>query len=164
MDVQEKEKRAIVEAEPGDDLGSSEWVTITQAMIDHFGTATLDDDPMHADPKWAAEQGPFDTTVAYGFLTMSLLTHMLHSALNDGPARDPAKTGYFLNFGFNRMRLVAPVPVGSRVRGKFRMAERSRDRAGRTRLGISVEVEIEGEARPALAGIWLAVWVPPSHG
>jgi acyl dehydratase len=161
MDVQEK--RAIVEAEPGDALGESNWVTITQKMIDHFSIATLDDDPMHADPIWAAEQGPFGTTVAYGFLTMSLLTHMLHEALGDGPARDPARTGYFLNFGFNRMRLVAPVPVNSRVRGKFRMAEKTRDRAGRTRMGIAVEVEIEGQPRPALAGTWLAVWVPPAN-
>ncbi|MCW3834685.1 MaoC family dehydratase [Sphingomonas canadensis] len=162
MDVQDK--RAIVEAEPGDELGNSEWVVVTQAMIDHFSHATLDDDPMHADPQWAAEKGPFGKTVAYGFLTMSLLTHMLHSAMNDGPARDPERTGYFLNFGFNRMRLITPVPVDSRVRGKFRLADRTRDRAGRTRLAIAVEIEIEGEERPALAGTWLAVWVPPSHG
>ncbi|WP_255696764.1 MaoC/PaaZ C-terminal domain-containing protein [Sandaracinobacteroides sayramensis] len=162
MDIQPKS--AIVTAEPGSQLGVSEWVTITQAMINHFSLATLDDDPMHADPQWAAEKGPFGKTVSYGFLTMSLLTHLLHDVLGDGPAREPDRGGYFLNFGFNRMRLVTPVPVDSRVRGRFRLAERSRDRAGRARLGIGVEIEIEGEARPALAGVWLVVWVPPANG
>ena len=157
-------KRAIVEAVPGDDLGTSGWVTITQAMIDHFSKATLDDDPMHTDPVWATEQGPFETTVAYGFLTMSLITHLLHDARGDGPSIDPKNGGYFLNFGFDRMRLITPVPVNSRVRGSFRMAERSTDHAGRTRLGIGVEVEIEGEQRLALSATWLTVWVPPTGG
>lgn len=161
MDVQDK--RAIVAATPGTMLGESQWLTVTQAMIDHFGIATLDDDPMHADPEWAANKGPFGKTVAYGFMTMSLLTHMLHETLSEGPAREPERTGYFLNYGFDKMRLVAPVPVDSRIRGKFRLDGRTLDESGRARLSIGVEIEIEGEERPALAGTWLAIWVPPSR-
>lgn len=145
----------------GAKIGFSEWVIITQKMIDHFSLATLDDDPMHADPKWAAEKGPFGKTVSYGFLTMSLLTHMMHSALGVGPSIDPEKSGYFLNFGFDKMRLIAPVPVDSRVRGVFTMGEKQIDSVGRTRISVNVEIEIENHNRPALAAIWLMVWVPP---
>lgn len=159
-----REQSAILDKQPGELLGTSGWVTITQEMIDNFGAATLDDDPMHRDVAWAAEQGPFGKTVAYGFMTMALLTHLLHDALGEGPARDPGRAGYFLNYGFDRMRLIAPVPVGSRVCGTFRMADRERDKEGRIRLSVSVEVTIEGETRPALVGTWLSLWVPPSNG
>ena len=154
-------KRAIIDAQPGDTLGTSEWVRVTQDMIDHFSKATLDDDPMHADPKWAAEKGPFGHTVAYGFQTMSLLTHLLHSASQTGPACEPEEEGYFLNLGFDRMRLVSPVPVNSNVRGKFTFGGRTIDSEGRSRLAVNVEIEIEGSERPALVGTWLSIWVPP---
>lgn len=154
---------ATTQASPGARLGVSGWIEITQDMVRHFSIATLDDDPMHTDPRWAAEQGPFPGTVVYGFQTMALLTHMFHSATASEPAREPDTEGYFLNLGFDRMRLVAPVPVGSRVRGHFHLADRSIDDAGRTRMGIEVEVEIEGGERPALVGLWRTVWVPPGH-
>jgi acyl dehydratase len=69
----------------GDVVGTSEWVTVDQRLLDQFGSATLDDDPMHLDPEWARETGPFGTTVAFGFWTMSLLTHLLHSAMKTAP-------------------------------------------------------------------------------
>ncbi|TPE61373.1 hypothetical protein FJQ54_08485 [Sandaracinobacter neustonicus] len=159
----DQRKSAIATAQTGDLLGVSEWVTITQQMIDSFSRATLDDDPMHTDPVWAAEKGPFGKTVSYGFLTMSLLTHLMHDAMQEGPACEPEQTGYFLNFGFDRLRLVAPVPVDSRVRGEFRLATRSRDEAGRIRLGVDVVIEIEGAGRPALSALWVVVWVPPEQ-
>lgn len=153
--------RSIIDAQSGDLLGASAWVIVTQAMIQHFSLASLDDDPMHTDPDWAATKGPFESTVAYGFQTMSLLTHMFHSATASGAARDPQTEGYFLNLGFDRMRLVAPVPVNARLRGVFWLKGKHVDEAGRLRISIEVEVEIEGGERPALVGTWLSVWAPP---
>ena len=157
----DRQKSAIETAMPGDLLGVSEWVSVSQNMIDHFSLATLDDDPMHTDAVWAAGKGPFGTTVSYGFLTMSLLTHLMHDALREGPAREPAESGYFLNYGFDRMRLLAPVPVDSRVRAVFHLGSRTRDASGRLRLAVDAEIQIEHADRPALSGQWLVLWVPP---
>lgn len=145
---------------PTDRALTSEWVSLSQDMIDGFAEATLDDDPMHVDPEWA-RTGPFGTTIAFGFLTMSLLTHLLHSALSSSPVRD-LSDGYYLNYGFDRMRLVSPVPVDSRVRGVFRMTGQTPDEKGRQMAVWDSRVEVEGAERPALVGRWLTVWVPPS--
>ena len=146
---------------PGQDIGVSAWVLIDQPMISAFGAATLDPDRMHIDPDWAAVNSPFGTTLAFGFQTMSLLTHLLHDAAGTSPASDPAGQGHYLNYGFDRLRLVAPVLAGSRVRGKFRTLERRIDEDGRHIFKIGAEVEIEGHDRPALVGEWLTLWEPP---
>lgn len=151
----------IADIRPGDQAYVSDWVTVTQEMIDDFGRCTLDPDPMHVDPEWAAN-GPFGGTIAFGFLTISLLTHMMHSAIKTSPGREPASAGYFLNYGFDRLRLVTPVPVGSRVRGVFKLASREPDEKGRLVAAFDALIEIEGEARPALAARWLSIWVPPA--
>jgi acyl dehydratase len=153
-------QRVIATTPPGHALGTSPWVLITQEMITKFGEATLDHDPMHVDVEWA-ERGPFGTTVSFGFLTMSLLTHLLHQTLgSDSSSYDP-RQGYYLNYGFDRLRLVSPVPVGSRVRGKFVMAELRPDAHHRSIARFDVTLEIEGQDRPALVATWLTVWVPP---
>jgi acyl dehydratase len=145
----------------GELLGTSEWVTVTQHMIDAFGAATLDPDPMHVDPEWARSNGPFGSTIAFGFLTMSLLTHLLHLTLGVAQNRDLRMTGYYLNYGFDRLRLVAPVRCGKRIRGQFAVLDRRRDERDRVVTTFNCTVEIEGEERPALSGQWLTVWVPP---
>lgn len=142
-------------------VGSSRWVTVDQPMIDAFGAATLDPDPMHVDPEWAATQGPFGGTIAFGFLTISLLTHLLHDALGSEPGRDAYDRGYYLNYGFDRLRLVSPVRAGKRIRGVFRLAAREVDERQRFVSTFDCTVEIEGEPRPALIATWLTVWVPP---
>jgi acyl dehydratase len=147
---------------PGGSPASSGWVQITQAMVGQFSAATLDADPMHLSHEWARDKGPFGHTVAFGFQTMSLLTHMLHDALGMDYAVEPSVEGYFLNYGFNRLRLVAPVPVGSRIRGHFSTTACEEDEKARVRLTLDVQVEIEGVDRPALVGEWLALWVPPA--
>lgn len=146
---------------PGQDIGVSAWVLIDQAMISAFGAATLDPDPMHIDAGWAAANSPFGTTLAFGFQTMSLLTHLLHDAAGTAPTSDPAGQGHYLNYGFDRLRLVAPVLCGARVRGKFHTLERRIDEDGRHIFKIAAEVEIEGQDRPALVGEWLTLWEPP---
>lgn len=140
----------------GEAIGCSPWITVTQNDIDAFAEVTRDPDPMHIDPQWCAEHGPFPTTVAFGFLTMSLITHMSHTA------REWPAGVYALNLGFDRLRFIAPVPVGSRIRGCFRLEDASLREDGSVRTVTAVEVEIEGHDRPALAGSWLGVFYPPA--
>jgi acyl dehydratase len=139
----------------------SDWVRITQEMIDEFAHCTLDPDPMHVDPEWAAA-GPFGTTISFGFLTMSLLSRLMHAALKTPHARDLSVSGYYLNYGFERLRLVSPVKVNSRIRGRFHLIERKQDEKGRELSTFHCVVEIEGEERPAMVADWLSLWVPPA--
>ncbi|MFN3592074.1 MAG: MaoC/PaaZ C-terminal domain-containing protein [Thermaurantiacus sp.] len=143
----------------GDAIGPSPWVAVTQAMIDQFGAATLDPDPMHIEPEWARRHSPFGGTVAYGFLTMSLLTHLLRAATGDVDRPE----GAFINYGFDRLRLIAPVPADAHVRGTFTMREIRRTADDRELACFACEVAIAGSDRPALVGDWLALWIPPSQ-
>jgi acyl dehydratase len=148
----------------GTSRGVSGWLRVTQELIDGFARYTLDPDPMHIDPAWAARNSPFGSTIAFGFLTMSLLTHLLHDAQGvggEGAAEpDPARDGYYLNYGFDRLRLVAPVPVNSEVRGIFEVRDARIDEKGRHVFKMDCTIEIKDAPRPALVGEWLSVWVP----
>ncbi len=145
----------------GQYLGHSQWITVTQNMIDQFGAVTLDPDPMHVDPVWARTHGPFEHTIAFGFLTVSLLTHLIHSTLHTRSGRGPSSEGYYMNYGFDRLRLVAPVPVESRVRGQFKVLEVRQDASERVIVKFGCEIEIEGNSQPALVADWLTIWIPP---
>jgi acyl dehydratase len=122
----------------GSEMGVSEWLTVTQDDIDLFARATHDQDPMHVDPDWCREAGPFPTTVAFGFLSLSLITHFSHQA------RAWPEGAYALNYGLDRVRFVAPVPVGSRIRGRFtfRAAEPRLDGSLLTRTDVTVEIGV----------------------
>ena len=146
---------------PGQVLGKSSWVEVTQDLVSEFGKSTLDADPMHIDPDWARDHTPYGGTIAFGFFTVSLLTHLLHDTLGTSAAREPADQGYFMNYGFDHLRLVSPVPVGSRVRGSFKTLDNRFDEKGRNIVKIASEIEIEGRERPALVAEWLAIWIPP---
>jgi acyl dehydratase len=142
----------------GEKLGTSSWVTITQQQISDFGRLTNDPDPMHMDPDWCRDNSPFGRPISFGFLTMSLLTGMYHEV--QSYAREDRTTESFgLNYGFNRMRLVEPVPVDSRVRGHFWVQDVTRRREGEFLMVVRAEIEIEGIDRPALVADWLAVIV-----
>jgi acyl dehydratase len=138
---------------------TSDWLAIPQEMISEFGRVTLDPDPMHIDPEWSSRHSPFGGTIAFGFLTISLLTHLLHNAMGTNPERDTGENGYYLNYGFDRLRLVSPVPVGSRVRGVFQISKREPDGEGRVKTCFDCRIEIEGQERPALVAEWLSYWV-----
>ncbi len=161
--AQSKAAMALESMEPGSVIGTSRWLEVDQALIDGFGAATLDPDPMHIDPEWAKANGPFGGTIAFGFLTVSLLTYLMHDALGTQPDREAHNRGYYLNYGFDRLRLVSPVRVGSRVRGVFKLARRIRDEKNRLVSTFDCVIEIEGEERPALVAQWLSVWVPPEE-
>lgn len=136
----------------GKEIGTSRWIDVTQQRITEFGNVSEDRDRMHIDPEWAAVHSPFGKTFAFGFLTVSLLTRMV----NDVVARpfDEAST---LNYGFDRLRMLSPVLVDSRIRGHFVLKALSLRSPVQFRAVYTVTVEIEGGEKPALVADWLSV-------
>jgi acyl dehydratase len=128
--------RALV----GQELGPTGWVAIEQERIDAFAAATGDHQWIHVDPDRAAA-GPFGTTIAHGYLTLSLLPSFAYEVLPLAGAR------LTINYGLNRVRFPAPVPVGSRVRGSFRVVEASEVDGGH-QLTVEATVEREGGEKP----------------
>ena len=126
------------------DLGSSDWHTVDQATIDLFADATHDRQWIHLDRERAAA-GPFGATIAHGYLTLSLIPYLLHQVLTI----TDAKAG--INYGIDRVRFTAPVRSGSRVRLHVTILGAERRSSGLS-YGLRVELEIEGEDRPALVG------------
>jgi acyl dehydratase len=120
----------------------SEWRAIEQPRIDEFARATDDHQWIHVDPEQAA-QGPFGTTIAHGYLTLSLLVPMFAEAL-------PPLEGYglTLNYGLNRVRFTSPVPSGGRIRGRF-VIEELTEVAGGVQARVSATVQLEGQEKPA---------------
>jgi acyl dehydratase len=130
----------------GREVGVSEWVTVTQDMIDRFADLTGDHQWIHVDPVRAKTDSPFGATIAHGFLTLSLISNMTHQAVE--------VTGTFkmaINYGLNRVRFVSPVPAGSRVRGHF-----APQAVSDSEVIWLVTVEREGGDKPALVAEWVA--------
>ena len=142
----------------GQELGVSDWHDISQSRIDAFGATTSDPDPMHMDPTWASRNSPFKSTIAFGFLTISMLTALYHDVMKYDRIKVPA-IGYGLNYGFNRLRLIAPVPVGSKIRGRFSLNSIDERLDKKFLLTLDVVIEIEGQEQPALVAEWLVMWV-----
>ena len=124
----------------GQEIGVSEWISVEQQRIDQFADATGDHQWIHIDPERAAA-GPFKTTVAHGFLTLSLLPEMSASAFE---VRD---TRMGVNYGLNRVRFPAPVPSGSRLRGRFKLLGYEPIEGG-AQLTVEVTMEREGSPKP----------------
>lgn len=138
----------------GREIGRSRWFAIDQARIDGFGALTDDIDPMHMDAGWCREHSPYGQPIAYGFLSMSMLTAMF----NDVVPRTEEEA-HKLNYGFDRLRLLSPVRSGRRLRGAFRMKSVEPRGAGQHRICVEATVEIEGEAKPALVADWIFIVV-----
>jgi acyl dehydratase len=131
----------------------SRWMIVDQARIDAFAKVTEDEQFIHVDPE-GARATVFGGTVAHGFLTLSLLSAMAYSAL---PGIDGAAHG--VNYGFDRVRFLHPVPSGSRVRAHFTLKSVTPRSAREWQLSYEVSVEIEGVQKPALAATWLTMQV-----
>jgi len=128
----------------GDEFGPSEWLEIDQERINRFAEATDDPQWIHVDPVRAAE-GPFGTTIAHGFLTLSLLVRFWYEV---GPKDDEYRMG--INYGTNKVRFPSPVPVGSRVRGRFTVAAIEEIEGG-IQLTLNGIAEREGQEKPVCA-------------
>ena len=134
-------------AAKGTEVGVSEWFTVAQERIDGFADATEDHQWIHVDAAKAAD-GPFGTTIAHGFLTLSLLSRLVQDVYRI----DGVRMG--VNYGLNKVRFTSPVPVDSRVRARVELVDVA-DVTGGVQLTIGVTVEIEGSEKPALVAEWL---------
>jgi acyl dehydratase len=135
----------------GVELGPTAWIEVPQARIDAFAEATGDPQWIHIDPERAAE-GPFGTTIAHGFLTLSLCIPMLYEVF-------PPSAGASVNYGVDRVRFPAPVPSGSRVRGRFRVISVEEGTRGE-RAKIEATVECDRSDKPVCVAELLVLTIP----
>lgn len=130
----------------GTEVGVSDWVLVDQARIDAFAECTGDHQFIHVDPVRAAAT-PFGTTIAHGYLTLSLIPMMTYASV---PGIEGAKMG--VNYGMNKLRFMAPVKSGKRVRGRFTLLSVDQRPDGSYQSTVAVTVDIEDETKPALVG------------
>ncbi len=142
---------ADLESMIGQDVGVSDWALIDQQRINAFAAVTFDPYFIHTDPERAEKETQFGGTIAHGFLTLSMLSAMAYDALPDIKGRTVG-----MNYGFDKIRFLSPVPAGSRIRGRFKIASVQR-KPGQAVVKYAVTVEIEGKDKPALAAEWLTI-------
>lgn len=130
----------------------SDWLEVTQAMIDQFAEATGDHQFIHVDPA-AAAHTPFGGTIAHGFLILSLLPRMAATARGALLTEEGVKMG--VNYGGEKVRFVSPVRSGARVRGRFRTLDIIEKRPGEFQQRMEFVVEIEGQEKPAMVAEWI---------
>jgi acyl dehydratase len=147
------------QADIGKEIGVSDWVTVDQAMIDVFGDVTQDKQWIHNDPDRAAAESPFGGTIAHGFLTLSLASKFIVECL-------PAPLGQVMgiNYGFNKLRFLAPVPVGAQLRGRFVLKSVQLRTETSILREVGMTIEIKDHETPALVADWLGmiVFAPPN--
>ena len=137
----------------GERLGVSEWFLVDQERVNRFADVTLDHNFIHVDPA-RAKATPFGGTIAHGFLTLSLLVPLCMAFIPEPEGRT-----LLVNYGFDKIRFVAPVRVGKRVRALGTLAEVSERKPGNLVMKIDVTVEIENDDKPALVAEWLSLHV-----
>jgi len=135
-------------AKVGQEVVVSDWLEVTQERIKQFADATGDHQWIHVDVERARRESPFGTTIAHGFLTLSLLSHFLNNSLEFGNS----KMG--VNYGCNRLRFTAPVKAGSRLRARFKLKEFQRIEGG-VQMIWDVAMECEGQQKPVLVAEWV---------
>ncbi len=136
-----------LEGRIGEEIGVSPWLTVDQARIDLFAKAIDDPQWIHIDPV-RAKAGPFGTTIAHGFLTLSLLSHLIETTFSF----DDRKMG--VNYGLNRVRFTAPLPSGSKIRARFSLGAYEKIDGG-VQVTFSTVVEREGGDKPVLVAEWI---------
>jgi acyl dehydratase len=136
----------------GKEIGVSSWHLVDQPRIDTYADVIEDHQFIHVDPERAKKETAFGTTIAHGFLTMSLLSIMSYEVM---PVI--AGTTMGVNYGFDKLRFISPVRSGKRVRGRFVLAEAKLRKPNELQSRTNVTVEIEGEDKPALVAEWLGL-------
>jgi acyl dehydratase len=132
-----------------EELGVSEWLEITQQRIDAFADATDDRQWIHVDGARAALESPLNTTIAHGFLTLSLISMLLRSTVVVDGCR------MALNYGLNRVRFVSPLPTGSRIRGRFVLRAVAAAADNSAQVTWAITIEREGDAKPCCVAEWI---------
>lgn len=141
---------ADLERVRGECVGESSWLTVTQELIDDFARVTGDHQWIHVDPERARRESPLGTTIAHGFLTLSLLSKLIGECVRmEGAVMS-------LNYGFDRVRFVSPVPANAQIRGTFLLEDVRPTDDGGAQLTWRVEVELRDAPKPALAALWLS--------
>ncbi|WP_439111727.1 MaoC family dehydratase [Lentibacter sp.] len=141
-----------LKASQGSEIGVSNWIQIDQKMIDVFAAVTLDDQFIHTDPVRAKTETPFGGTIAHGFLILSLASRFAFDCFTDHPGQVMG-----MNYGFDKVRFLAPVACGSRVRGRFVASDVARKSDTQILQTSSLFVEIENAEKPALVADWLTM-------
>jgi acyl dehydratase len=139
-------------ASVGTEVGVSLWRVVSQTMIDQFADATDDHQFIHVDPERAARETPFGGTIAHGFLLLSLLSAMTFETL---PPLEGSGMG--INHGFDKVRFIAPVKSGARIRARFVLAEANARPSGWVQVAYDVTIEVENAVKPALTARWLTL-------
>ena len=142
---------AEIRSRIGQEVGVSSWLTMDQERINEFAEATEDRQFIHTDPA-AAARTPFGGTIGHGFLTLSMLSRMAAEGM-----LVPESIKMAVNYGLDRVRFIAPVRSGKRIRGRFRLDSVDEKAPGQLLLCHTVTVEIEGEEKPALTAEWLGL-------
>jgi acyl dehydratase len=137
----------------GQPEGTSDWFTVDQKRIDAFAEVTEDRQFIHVDPQKSAELSPYGVTIAHGFLTLSLLSHLAATIPQNVKALEGVVMG--VNYGFEKVRFVAPVPVDSKIRATSVLAAVDQKDPNTLQVTRTVTVEIEGESKPALVADWV---------
>jgi acyl dehydratase len=145
---------ADMQAQIGTEVGVSNWITVDQAMIDTFGNITQDTQWIHMDPTRAAAESPFGAPIAHGFLTLSLASRFVYDCFTPPPGQAMG-----INYGFNKLRFLAPVPAGARVRGRFILNSVVKRSETALLRETGLTIEIEGQDTPALVADWLGMTV-----
>src|SRR6201985_1029032 len=143
---------AAYQAMVGKEVGVSSWHVVDQGRINVYADVIEDHQFIHIDPERAKRETPFGTTVAHGFLTMSLMSIMSYEVM---PVIEGTTMG--VNYGFDKLRFISTVRSGSRVRGSFVLAEAKLRKPKELQPRTSVTVEIEGEAKPAIVADWIGL-------
>src|SRR3954453_22108220 len=144
--------RAAYQAMVGTEVGVSSWHLVDQKRIDVYADVIEDHQFIHIDPERAARETEFGSTVAHGFLTMSLMSIMSYEVM---PVVEGTTMG--VNYGFDKLRFISPVKAGKRVRGRFVLTEAKLRKPKELQTRTNVTVEIEGEEKPAIVADWLGL-------
>lgn len=148
MPVTQIENVAALANYAGKEVAVSDWLEVTQERIDRFAEASEDRQWIHIDRERAARESPYETTIAHGFLTLSLLSALAKLAISVGGVR------MGINYGLNRVRFISPVPSGARIRGRFTLATVEEVKDG-VQAKWNVTVEREGSDKPCCVAEWL---------
>lgn len=132
----------------GQEIGPTDWLTVTQARIEQFAEATEDQQWIHLDRGRAQRESPYGTTIAHGFLTLSLLSHLMKQAIQVRGVR------MGVNYGLNRVRFPAPVRSGARIRARVKL-DSVKDFPGGSEAALSFTVECEGSDKPCCVAEWI---------